>query len=403
MTICNTCTWQKLWKVAVLSSVALGINGAPSVRVSAFQTSSCPRSGVKNAVKYSSSSRIQTFQRFPLSADSSSNSQDDSPYNLSTRFRKIYSTAGFCSAAAWIALSISALSHHPDPLFIDNSWKHNLLTMSQAFAFPLPVMLASFRCVTRKRDDNDASVDNSATLQRLNFGVAVSFLYATASATIWAPLFAFGYDLYSLELKVIAGSIFFSTSLLAMTAWTKLARPKGPFDAINRIVRGFLSSLWSIAPSRGSSSTAALYATATAGFLWFNLLPLASEYPLVTIPTLLGKSLSRAAGAFTFLGAVVSYCLKDASEKNQLSDSNATYILLRRGLGWGSALHLIVIALKFIGIDDGGFLLPGRGLWELYPEMLALPLVTTMSLLLHAVVCFAAFSSDPMASTSRIE
>jgi branched-subunit amino acid permease len=118
----------------------------------------------------------------------------------------------------------------------------------------------------------------------------------------------------------------------------------------------------------------------------------------MTIPTILGKRLSRSAGAFTFLGAVVASCLKDAVEQNQVKDT--VFSTLRRGLGWGSALHLILIALKLIGVDDGGLLLPGRGLWEVYPAMVAVPFATTMSLLIHAIVCLAAFSSDP-ATTSN--
>lgn len=83
-----------------------------------------------------------------------------------------------------------------------------------------------------------------------------------------------------------------------------------------------------------------------------------------------------------------TYCLKDAADRGISSK------ILRRGLGWGSALHLVLIALKLIGVDDGGLLLPGRGLWEVYPAMLAVPFATATSLMLHGLVCFAAFTTS---------
>lgn len=337
--------------------------------------------------------RCKSVRVFESQSSARDGDESESPV-FSPLFRTIYSFAGLCSAAAWVALSISALSRHPDPRFINCSWKHNILTMSQAFAFPLPVMAGAFCAVTRPGASSDKTLSC-----RLNLGIATTFLYTTASATIWAPLFACGYDLYSLKLKTIAGSIFFTTSLLALTAWSKIAQPRGIFDAMNRIIRGTLASLWSVAPRRDSSSTAALYATAAVGFLWFKILPLVSAYPLMTIPTILGKRLSRSAGAFTFLGAVVAYCLKDAVEQNQVDI--AVFSTLRRGLGWGSALHLTLIALKLIGVDDGGLLLPGRGLWEVYPAMVAVPFATTMSLLIYAIVCLAAFSSDPATTATN--
>ena len=83
----------------------------------------------------------------------------------------------------------------------------------------------------------------------------------------------------------------------------------------------------------------------------------------------------------------MAYCQKQSSDNASRQGS-----LMRRGLGIGSALHLLLVALKLIGVDDGGFLLPGRGLWEVYPAMMAVPFATTASLLVHLLACIAAFS-----------
>lgn len=55
---------------------------------------------------------------------------------------------GVLSAVAWIFVSITALSYHPDPKFADCTLRHNILTMSQAFAFPLPVGYATIAALS---------------------------------------------------------------------------------------------------------------------------------------------------------------------------------------------------------------------------------------------------------------
>ena len=72
----------------------------------------------------------------------------------------------------------------------------------------------------------------------------------------------------------------------------------------------------------------------------------------------------------------------------------AAYHALRKSLFLGSFLHLSLILLKLIGIDGGGLLLNGRGLWEVYPAMVAVPFATTLSMMLHALICYTSASTS---------
>ena len=108
------------------------------------------------------------------------------------------------------------------------------------------------------------------------------------------------------------------------------------------------------------------------------------------MPSILGKRLSRAASGFTLLGAVGSYCLKDAAERGRLGAS--TFVTLRRGLGVGALAHVLIVLAKVAGVDGGGVLFAGRGLWEFYPSMAAAPKATAAMVLTYATLAFACFT-----------
>lgn len=161
-------------------------------------------------------------------------------------------------------------------------------------------MWASFQAL-RQSTKHD-TIYSSRISQRLNLAVAFASFWLAASLA-FAPTFAFGYDLYKFRHKLIASTIHTCTGLFTLLLALKST-------SIGQIVRGLNDSLWNFGPESDQKNSS-VYATVSRGLLYFAIQPVVSAYPLATIPTILGKRLSRPASAFTLLGSVIAYCLKE--------------------------------------------------------------------------------------------
>lgn len=308
---------------------------------------------------------------------------------------RAYLMAGVATIASWTACAVKALTYHPDAaLEAICGFRHNALTIGQALAFPIPLVVAVAVVLRRLANQNAIK---TVTFCRLNLGLATSSLWLGLSAA-YMPAFACGYQLYSPALRSVATLAHISTALLCLINWSKTIEKN---HKISRTIQGLIGSSMCLAPknasdnpdTRSGSDGRNEYALCSFLFLWFTIMPIAADFPLATVPSILGRRLSRAASAWTFLAGVVSYAIKDGIEKGEFGGINGNnggyFTILRTGLAVGSAAHLFIIALKLIGIDGGGFLLPGRGLWEVYPMALAVPFTAASSLIMHLVAIFA--------------
>jgi hypothetical protein len=275
------------------------------------------------------------------------------------------------TTSSWCIMATLALSSHPTMTL---AFRHNVFTIAHALAFPLPVLVATFVALHQTNDE--------LTARRLYLGVATASLW-TAAAVFWCRTFSVGYDLFSNPVRYGCAAVYVTTAATSISKWRRTT-VGNKNNLLSRLVRGCVGSFFSllaprIAPAAAISSfddpndnnDSALYSAASLGLLILAILPQIVGFPTATIPALLGKRLSRVVSGFTFLGAVAACCLKDASKRSSSPTAGTTAAnnTLRRGLFVGALGHLGLIVAKVIGVDGGGLLSPGRGLWELYPSL----------------------------------
>jgi len=263
-----------------------------------------------------------------------------------------------------------ALSFHPDPIINAQSLgRHNLLTILQALVLPLPLIFGSAWSLASEARCEAAKI----VRRQLHWGVAAACAY-TAAAVGWAPAFSCGYHLFDLNFRKVVAATF---GIAALAACGGGMQSEG--HAIN--CHG---------PAATGGLHSSLYSIGRAGLTFFTAMPLFVSFPRAAIPAILGKRLSRSFVGFTALAAVMSHCLKRGADRKQLNEV-PIYQKMRLTLGIGSALHFILVMGKALGVDGGGLLLPGDGLWINYPAMTAVPYTALVSMLVFGVVTVASF------------
>lgn len=276
-----------------------------------------------------------------------------------------YLLGGAATSAAWAACATSALATY-------KPWRitHNSIGVAQALT-ALPLVWACCAALSSAARAGRARL-RRPEFRRLNLGLASASLWS-AVTVVWAPAFTSAVVRtadpvsYSALLRLIATSVHLGVAALCLDSWRRSV--DSPSTA--RLTSGTLAALWSLGPrsnaAAGQPDASPPYAiewsSLSLSFGLFSMLAVFAPFPLATVPSLLGKRLGRAFGAWSWLAAVVLHVLKVGAEAEGgggAGDGGAggggaddaaldatTASFLRRGVLGLAAGHLLVALVRF--------------------------------------------------------
>ena len=253
-----------------------------------------------------------------------------------------YRLASAASVAAWSACAVTALSRHPT---LALPAAHARLSILQALT-PLPLLTASFEAAP---DDRTVQLGIAAASAWLCAAVVFAPRF-TATAAARAPGLAHmahsAAITYPAPLRAVAATVHAGAALLCGAAYASSPNTK----------RNLQSPVW-----RG-------VALAFAGWA---LIAAVAPFPLATLPTMLGRRLSRAFGAFSVLYAAAALSLASSDQK-----------VLRRGVARAAAAHWVAVGAKLV--------VERNCLREFYPAAFSRPVASLAALGTFAAALFVA-------------
>ena len=295
--------------------------------------------------------------------------------------RAAHLLAGAATSTAWAACAVAALATYKPERVV-----HNAIGVLAALSH-LPAAWACFLVLARAARDRDAP--SRAPLARLDLSLAAASAWS-AAAVVFAPALTAATVrtsdpvVYAPPLRAAAATAHLAAAALCAGAWRRArASPGDRAGAVARLVSATLAAPWALAPRRGAGAPriAREYATLASGFASCALLAALAPFPLATVPSLVGKRLARAFGAWCVVAAAALAALKadaearfgDGGEEDGALDPRDAAVL-RRGVLATACLHL-AIALARPLLEPA----------SVYPAAMACKPAVVASLLLYAL------------------
>ena len=253
-----------------------------------------------------------------------------------------YRLASAASVAAWSACAVTALSRHPTLALPE---AHARLSILQALT-PLPLLTASFEAAP---DDRTVQLGLAAASAWLCAAVVFA-PHFTATAAARAPGLAHmahsAAITYPAPLRAVAAAVHAGAALLCGAAYAS-------------------------SPNTKRNSQSPVWCGVAAAFMGWALVAALAPFPLATLPTMLGRRLSRAFGAFSVLYAAAALSLATSDQK-----------VLRRGVARAAAAHWVAVGAKLV--------VERNCLREFYPAAFSRPVASVAALGTFAAALFVA-------------
>lgn len=252
-----------------------------------------------------------------------------------------YSACGLATTAAWTAIVITTIRSNQPVGQLMPTFQHGLFARIGALS-AVPLIGSTFATLASSASKADSWDELSTpTCRRLNLGLVVAGV-GSALWTRFAPLLTkipgtnplLSHQAYQGAMRTGLISCYASAAVMGAAIWVRSLPSdvrKSPFSWPGRIADGVSKSLVSLGPANCDNPVNVKYSLLFSSFLIFTGLQLGS-HPLSVIPSWTGRRLARAFPAWTILGAIASYNLKEAVENDNLEK----YKILSNGLrGFG--------------------------------------------------------------------
>lgn len=208
-------------------------------------------------------------------------------------------------------------------------WQHGAFARVGAMA-AAPLILGSFASLATTVSNADSwdELGSSPSFRRHNLALTVTGI-ASALWVGFAPIVTripgsnplASHQAYKGAMRAGLIGCYGSAAALAGAVWARSLpdeERRNPFCWPGRIADGVSKSIVSMAPKNVDSPVQVKYALLTSTFLFFTGIQTLCNMPISVIPSWTSRRLSRAFPIWTFLGAVTSLDLKEATENGRL-------------------------------------------------------------------------------------
>jgi len=245
-----------------------------------------------------------------------------------------YSAVGLATTAAWTTIVLTTIRSNQPLGAMMPCWQHPLANQISVLA-AVPLILSSYAKLRAAADSDSWDELSSTSCRRQNLALVATGV-ASALWVNFAPLITkipgtvplASHQAYSGLMKASLIGAYGSAAALSACVWQRCLPEdvrNDPLSWPGRVADGVAKSLVSLAPASIDNPVNVKYSLLTSGFLVLTAIQVLGPHPLAVIPSWTGRRISRAFPAWTFLAAVTSFDLKEATEmktKKKASSSN---------------------------------------------------------------------------------